>query len=300
MFAKKILSRRLIYLIRKRALGDVLWIEPVIRQLASTHKKLIVYTKYPELFENYNLPNVFFKQELNLFEKLLLGFERIFHTNIWFKDLEESYERNPKAHFLHAYQQKIGLPQTIEYPRIYLNEEEKILSKKYAEGGKYMVLHLESLTNKNYRKVYGVNWMEVVDAIREKGIRVIQIGKSPEEIPNTTYVKTGIREMIGLIAGSSFFLGIDSGPSHIAASLGIPSLIFFGAVNPEFRHFKSIFKGFFLQQPCQFAGCYHETVHMKDPECRLVGDQGIPICSLHTTVYVLDQMNSLIKKYHLE
>ena len=293
------MKSRVVYLIRKRALGDVLWLEPVIRQLAATHQKLIVYINFFFFFENYPLQNVQFKTSLNFYEKLILALERFFKTSVLFKDFEESYEKNPKLHFLHAYQQKAVLPLTIEYPVIHLSEKERILSKKYSDSGKYMVLHLETLTNKNYRKVFGVNWIELVEAIREKGYRVIQIGKSPEGIPNTIHERTNIREMIALIAGSSFFMGIDSGPSHIASSLGIPSLIFFGAVNPEFRHFKSLFKGFFLQQPCQFAGCYHETVHMKDPECRLVGDQGIPICSLHSTVYVLERMDSLIKKYQL-
>ncbi len=38
------------YLVRKRALGDVLWIEPVIRALAAKHKKVVVVTLFNDLF----------------------------------------------------------------------------------------------------------------------------------------------------------------------------------------------------------------------------------------------------------
>ena len=122
---------------------------------------------------------------------------------------------------------------------------------------------------------------------------------SPPEIDGVQTVKTTIREMISLINGSSFFIGIDSGPSHIAASLGIPALIFFGAVNPSYRHFSQLFKGSFLQQYCEFAGCYHEQVSATGVECRLVGDNGIPKCSLHTTEYVISNIDLLIKKFQI-
>jgi ADP-heptose:LPS heptosyltransferase len=104
--------------------------------------------------------------------------------------------------------------------------------------------------------------------------------------------------MIGIISGAAFFIGIDSGPSHMAAALNIPSLIFFGAVNPDFRHFRDLLRGRFLQQFCEYAGCYHESSESK-PICRLVGNEGIPKCSLHTTEYVLNNIDLLIKDYQL-
>ena len=290
------LRRPIVYLVRKRALGDVLWMEPLIRQLSTRYRRIIIYTAYPELFENYPLGNVTFRRALTIFEKLAWKIEALLHCSFFFIDLEGAYERNQRLHFLSAYQQKAGLPLTIEYPRLHLADTEKAFRPV---AGKYAVLHLESLTERNYRKVYGVDWARIVKDLRQKGFEVIQIGKNPPDIPGAALVKTTIRQMIAVISNASFFVGIDSGPSHIAASLGVPSLIFFGAVNPLYRHFPSLFKGHFLQQPCEYAGCYHEGAPGAEPSCRLVGDEGIPKCSLHSTEYVLKNIDLLAKEYEL-
>jgi heptosyltransferase-3 len=288
------LKKPFIYLIRKRALGDVLWIEPVIRQLAARHKKVIVYTIYNELFQHYPLANVVFKKKLTIAEKILIRLEALFGTSLFSISLEKAYEKRPKMHFLNAYQQQASLPVTREYPRIYLSEEE--LKKTFVADEKYVTLHVESFSTKNYRKIYGVNWDEIVQYITQKGFTVIQIGKEPISISGTQHISTSVRDMMALIKKSSFFMGIDSGPSHIAASLGTPSLVFFGAVNPDYRHFRELFKGHILQQACEFAGCYHQAGEA-EPDCRLVGKSGIPKCSLHTTEYVRNHIDLLIKEY---
>jgi hypothetical protein len=77
------LKKPLTYLIRKRALGDVLWIEPVIRQLATRHKRVIVHTRHNELFLNYPLANVIFREKLGLAEKLLWKLESLFNTSLF-------------------------------------------------------------------------------------------------------------------------------------------------------------------------------------------------------------------------
>jgi heptosyltransferase-3 len=277
-------------------LGDVLWIEPVIRQLATRYKKVIVHTKHNELFRNFPLENVVFRQKLNLIEKIIWKLESLFNISFFFINLEMAYEKDPKVHFLNAYQKKARLPVTEEYPKIYLSKEEK---EKILIEDKYAVLHIETLSDKNYRRIYGVEWEKIADYLAKKGFKIIQIGKESASIKGTNYIHTSIRNMIVLINKSHFFIGIDSGPSHIAASLGIPSLIFFGAVNPDFRHFRPLFKGAILQQACEFAGCYHESIKKEPVDCRLVGNKGIPKCSLHTTEYVIQKIEFLIKEYKL-
>jgi len=283
------------YLVRKRALGDILWIEPVIRALASRHKKVIVYTLHNDLFRHYPLPNVTFRSSLHFFEKILIRVERFIGTRFFSIDLNGSYEKDPHRHFLEAYENSAGVPVTREYPRLYLDKAEK----NYDPGvkGPYVVLHLESFTDKNYRKVYGVDWAKVVRHLHESGYAVLQIGKQPEPIPGAIIRSTSLREMMALLAKASFFIGLDSGPSHIAAALGTPAILFFGAVNPAYRHFSELMKGFILQQPCPYAGCFHNATHPESMVCRLVGNEGIPICSLHTTDGVLDTIDRLRKEF---
>jgi len=42
-----------------------------------------------------------------------------------------------------------------------------------------------------------------------------------------------LRRTMSLISGAKLFIGNDSGPAHIAAAFGVPSLVFFGASDPE-------------------------------------------------------------------
>jgi hypothetical protein len=293
IYLREKLKRPFVYLVRKRALGDVLWIEPVIRQVAATNKKVIVYTKYPELFKNYPLPNVRFTSRLLFWEKMLWALERTLHLTRFFIDLDHAYEDNPKIHFLSAYQKAAGQPVTHEYPRLLLDTGEKDF-RPAGVIGRYAVLHLETMTDQNYRKVYGVDWETVVATLTARSYTVLLIGKEPLPIPGARIVKTSIREMIALINGATLFIGIDSGPSHLAAALGIPALIFFGAVNPDFRHFRDLFKGRLLQQPCEYAGWYHETNDRTGWSCRLVGDEGIPKCALFSTENVLNSLDLLL------
>jgi heptosyltransferase-2/heptosyltransferase-3 len=41
-----------------------------------------------------------------------------------------------------------------------------------------------------------------------------------------------LRELIALVAGSSLFVGNDSGPAHLAAATGSPAVVIYGSTNP--------------------------------------------------------------------
>jgi ADP-heptose:LPS heptosyltransferase len=282
-----------ILLIRKRGLGDVVWMEPVIRALAGKYKHVQVFTLFDSVFENYPLKNVEFRNKLSFLEKVVVRIERFLGTRFFTISLDMSYEIWPKMHILNAYQKRAGRPFTKDYPKLYLSTAE---SNTFFLDKPYVILHIETLAGKNYRNVYGVNWQQVVDYLHAKGYGVVEIGKE-QSVQGAAYFKTDIRGMMSLIANASFFIGLDSGPSHIAAAFGVPAILFFGAVNPEYRHFKELFKGYILQEYCEFAGCYHEHKHIGTITCRVVGDEGIPPCSLHSTGMVLDSINKLIAKY---
>ena len=279
------------YIVRKRQLGDVLWIEPIIDEIALKYKKVIVHTKYNEIFNNYKHKNVIFKKELNIFEKILHALENFFNTSILFISLENTYEKDSKKHVLNAYQKKSKLELSEKYPKIYFSEEERM--KNIVHYDNYVVIHLESFSTRNYRKVYGIEWDKITSYLTEKGFKIILIGKNKYEFDNTIYIETDLREAMLLINKAKFFIGIDSFPSHVAASLGIPALIFFGAIDPVYKHLKNIFKGEFLQQKCEFNGCYH-TDKKNEVTCRIVGNDGIPKCSLHDNNYILKNIEKLI------
>lgn len=280
------------YIIRKRALGDVFWIEPLIRQLSKKHKKVIVFTKFKILFKDYPLNNVEFVDNLSLFHKINYRIHDFLKLRFLYINLDNSYELDPDKHILHAYQDKAGLPHTIETPKLYNSGS---AFNGINKQGKYVILHLETMDQKNYRNVYGIDWPEVIIYLKEKGYNVIQIGVKPKLIEGAYFEKTSISEMIYLITNCDLFIGIDSGPSHIAAAQNIKSILFFGSINPWYRHFKSLFNGIIMQSYCEFQNCYHTDINYKEHSCLLVGDEGIPKCSVHKTTDLLNNISKLLK-----
>lgn len=279
------------YLIRKRALGDVLWIEPIIRSLALKYKSLIVHTKYNELFDNYPLQNIKFKNKLSFIERFLILIEKRFNTSFISINLDGSYEKHPLIHFLNAYQLETGLPQSREYPQIYLTEDEK---KRTIEDP-YIVLHIESFSDKSYRQVYGINWNIVVSQLKAKGYKIFQVGLTDSSIIGTQNIKTNIRELISLIYNCDLFIGIDSGPSHIASSLGVNSIIFFGGIDPFLRHFPELLNGIILKQACANFNCFHKGIDSDSFICKALTDEGIPKCCLFDTEYIISKINDRLR-----
>lgn len=285
-----------VYIYRSGGMGDVLWLEPILQQLSKEYKKVYLYTNFYELFENYPIKNVFVKKIPSGSIRILLKLLNLFSSKKKYHRLDGyCYEAFPKMHILNAYQTYFKVETTQVYPQLHLSSSEN--KSHLIEPKQYAVIHLEPNAQLNFRKVYGINWQSVAIYLQTIGLNVVVVGHNPEVIENTTIFKGSLRELIQVIKNSKIFIGVDSGPSHIAASLSVPSLIFFGAVNPQYRHFVQIFKGAFLQQACEYAGCYHEVVSGTGQACKLVGSDGIPKCCLHTDSDILNSINQLIKKF---
>lgn len=283
-----------IYVYRSGGMGDVLWTEPIIRTLAARYKKVVLLTQFAELFANYPMPNVTVQKIPGGLKRATLKWRNFFLGGKLYHKHDGVYEAKPKMHMLYAYQDYFNLPRRNEYPALHLNENEK----KNPPGipADYAVIHLDSAGDLNYRKVYGVDWRIIADNLRSKGIAVVTVGNTRLEVPGTIEYKGSLRQLIQLINGCRFFIGVDSGPGHIAVSLRKPVLLFFGSVNPAFRHFREQLNGYILQQQCEFAGCYHGVISGKGQSCKLVGDNGIPKCSLHTTANVQHHIDLLMQQ----
>lgn len=85
-------------------MGDVLWTEPVIRKLAQEYYRVVMLTPYHELFQNYPLKNVRFREELTKFNDYFLDKfspKRLKKSSLTVPDM--AYETRPKIHVLKAY-----------------------------------------------------------------------------------------------------------------------------------------------------------------------------------------------------
>ncbi len=78
-----------------------------------------------------------------------------------------------------------------------------------------------------------------------------------------------IPELVALIEGAALFVGVDSGPAHIAAALGRPTVVLFGSMDSTiWRPWKApheVVQNYYPCNPCKGDRCYA----FAQPECIL-------------------------------
>src|SRR5262249_61987515 len=65
--------------------------------------------------------------------------------------------------------------------------------------------------------------------------RVFRAGPADDAQPfprHRVYQNAPLSEVKSLMSGAQLFIGNDSGPAHIAAAFGVPSVVLFGPSNP--------------------------------------------------------------------
>ncbi len=294
-------------------IGDALWAEPAICLLTKHYKKIIVYTRLPELFENYPHPQVHVKNVNKLFllkkrwiKKYypFLFFKFNLGNKKWFNKYGPitclDYHFLKREHILSAYCKILNIPYNEQYPKIYLSESEK--SKVFNK--KYVLLHLtdQSQARKEaIRNIHGIDWNIWINVAKQDGYEVFYI--SNKYMPhflrhsNAQPLHVSLRNLMVWISQASYFIGMDSGPSHIAASLHIPSLLAFGnAIEFEYRHYASIWKGVFLGNNCEKRGCYNNPNNIRK-ECLITSPDHYLQCCTFTTQQVLQGWKTLQEKY---
>lgn len=292
----------MIFIVRKRALGDVMWAEPFLKYIIDRHKgkRIFIYTKYPEVFENYPYAKLTVQQNPKAYIKIIikilakLGSKRCYI-------LDDVYEDDPQKHFLQAYYDRFNIKDGyMQYPSL-----KHFITKDKAVKRKTIIFHIN---NNNvpqlYRKVHGIDWAVIFQFVTSLGFEVLVINKKEEiDLKHITapvnFFSGSLKELVNTINNSSYFIGLDSAPSHIAVSSGVPSIIFFGSVNPAYRHIMSEFRGFFLQSYCEKAGCYH-VQPKAEQVCLINADQTIvPKCTVHTNEELISTIQKLIKRYEV-
>jgi len=144
-----------------------------------------------------------------------------------------AYEWLDYGPLLQAFSIGAGLPPISAAPKIYLPEHvlESVSQLNLAQP--YCVIHRTS--NSPIKDWTDEKWAELVRKIKENhGIDVIEIGNaktSESSLGNlvTNLInKTDLLETGAVIRGARFFIGIDSGPAHMANAQKVPGVILLG------------------------------------------------------------------------
>jgi len=98
----------------------------------------------------------------------------------------------------------------------------------------YAVLHpVATAPEKTWR---ADGFLEVARQIQESGLEPVWIGSAGDDLTPFAQQRViqgaPLAQVKALLAGASLFVGNDSGPAHMAAAFGLPSVVIFGPSDP--------------------------------------------------------------------
>lgn len=268
---------------RSAAMGDVILVEPVLHHFYKRGYRVVLDT--PEQFYMLFVNHYFPVQHISKVDGRLLS--RAEHYN-----LDMAYEALPKQNRLLSYYQFCGIGDgEMRNPKLSvgfsLSQQTKLFSK-------YCIIHLEGIRQSG-RNVFGVDWENVVANIQARGYSVFQVGKrNVPFIKNAIYLNTMNENFLCYAVGSAdFFIGIDSGVSHVASAFNVPSILFFGNTNPKIVHADLSNKVILTKIVCEKPYCWHEQIGVESNECYI--DSQLPPCARYNTKEVLEAVDKIIQ-----
>ena len=184
------------------------------------------------------------------------------------------------VHLVDAFCAEVGVSPTDRQPRLTVPRglAERVFSQLFAasnQDGPLIAIH--TTANWKVREWPEAGWRELVSwLVNERRARVIQLGGEVYWNGGAMKVtriegaadcvgRLSLEETAACIQACDLFIGIDSGPLHIAGAVGTPCVGLFGPVDPTLRlppETPSI--GVVGDVPC--LGCNHRTpiVHWQD------------------------------------
>jgi len=130
----------------------------------------------------------------------------------------------------------LDIPYEKQYPRIYLQEEEKknfrFSGKAEIKNGEYVIIHPGGA--KRGKSLPKEKFLEIAEFLDEKKINFfISIGPEDKKLKELfkhfkIIENLKIREFAVFISMSKLFISNSTGPLHLAVALGIPTISFYG------------------------------------------------------------------------
>ncbi len=265
-----------IILRRSGATGDIIMIEPIMRWYYENGYNVVldIPLNVFELFSNHYFPI----KHISQFDRGRITPEKEIN-------LEMGYEVMPHQNYQKSYFEICGienyeLSKPMLWPRV--TDETRLFKK-------YVVIHLDERPQPE-RNVHGVKWNQIINWLEEKGYTVLQVGAGDN---GGVKINTSSLAMLKfIIAGASVFIGVDSGPSHIAVAQGIPSLILFGSCDPSRIH--PDLTGVMIQQnDCDNSGCWHKGTTF-GVECVYKGTDKYLQCNTTDAQAVINKLKQII------
>lgn len=256
--------KKLIAIIRTEHFGDIVAAEPIARQVRELHPHdyivWIVRPVFRELVEHHPAIDEAWPQT-SVLQRLLVCqsgiFDKIYNLEFWQsnqdtisgrvhynlvaaqKDITVFNYFN-KGNLLTIFQLCADLPLKDDTPRVCISKPDHLKINALNLPRKLIVVHCSS----NYpAKDWSVpNWERLIGwLIEKKGYSVAEIGlKSSNNVKHPYYLnlcgKYSILQTAEIIRHADYFIGIDSGPAHLANAVGTYGILLFGKLNTFDRY----------------------------------------------------------------
>jgi len=156
-------------------------------------------------------------------------------------DLDMAYENEPFKHIVQAYADvaKVQLLTDDDWrPRLFPTDTARIVSaQRLPATSRYAVIHPGMIPGWVGRQWPWKKWIQVVQMVESFGYKTVLVGnEATPHIPTSLDLRNvPFTHFAALMERASLFVGLDSMPFHVAQAVGTPSVVLFGAVDPELR-----------------------------------------------------------------
>lgn len=165
-----------------------------------------------------------------------------------------AYEYFDYGPLLEAFCLGAGLPKLSAQPQVYINAEHRAAVDRLDLPPQYCIIHRES--NLRMKEWPDENWRFFVRFLTsELAIPIVDIGSSKEK-PGERRAwdfsvidlinRTSLLETAEVIRRARFYIGIDSGPAHLANAVKTPGIVLLGRIG-NFRQYTP-FTGFYASR----------------------------------------------------
>ncbi|KGR95451.1 MULTISPECIES: glycoside hydrolase family 99-like domain-containing protein [unclassified Burkholderia] len=154
-----------------------------------------------------------------------------------------AYEWLDHGALLEAFSIGAGLPKLSAAPRLYLGEQHRKAVDALRLPERFCVIHRES--NNLEKDWTNQNWRGLADWISgELKLQIVEIGVGKAGATSSPLIgdsidllnKTSIMETAEVIRRARFFIGVDSGPAHLANAVETPGIVLLGRMG-AFRQY---------------------------------------------------------------
>lgn len=139
----------------------------------------------------------------------------------------------------------IGIPIVSKKIKFYLDNESEEFAKSFIHNKKNVLIGILPSGGWNSKRCPKEKWVEIIKVLNEKLNSEFLILWGTEDKPDADYIaintngvtklapETSLLQMAGLMSKCDLIISNDSGPMHLAAALGIPTLGLFGPTDPK-------------------------------------------------------------------